>query len=81
MRFRGSLSVVAAGAALVFLAGPEERPAGGRGAPAVAREEFIFERAPFDQCHASTIAETRGGLAAAWFGETGEGRPAKEIER
>lgn len=35
--------------------------------------EFIFERAPFPECHASTIVETRAGLLAAWFGGTEEG--------
>jgi predicted neuraminidase len=44
-------------------------------ASAVIKSEFIFESAPFAQCHASTIAETRGGLAAAWFGGSSEGRP------
>jgi len=37
--------------------------------------EFIFERGPFEQCHASTIVETRDGLAAAWFGGTAEKNP------
>jgi predicted neuraminidase len=37
--------------------------------------EFIFESAPFPQCHASTIAETRSGLVAAWFGGTRERDP------
>ena len=32
------------------------------------QREFIFESAPFPSCHASTIAETPGGLVAAWFG-------------
>ena len=39
---------------------------------AVIDSEFIFETAPFRSCHASTIAETKGGLAAAWFGGTAE---------
>ena len=35
---------------------------------AVVKAEFIFETAPFPACHASTIAEAKNGLAAAWFG-------------
>src|SRR5580765_4127838 len=41
----------------------------------VVRSEFIFERAPFPSAHASTIAETRDGLVAAWFGGTKERDP------
>jgi predicted neuraminidase len=41
--------------------------------PGLVRSEFIYESAPFPSCHASTIAESRQGLAAAWFGGTGEG--------
>jgi len=36
------------------------------------KTEFIYEQAPFPSCHASTIAETKGGLVAAWFGGTAE---------
>ncbi|MFN5480136.1 MAG: exo-alpha-sialidase [Chitinophagaceae bacterium] len=36
-------------------------------------EQFIYEEAPFPQCHASTIAETPEGLISAWFGGTREG--------
>jgi predicted neuraminidase len=41
----------------------------------IVLSEFIFEKAPFAQCHASTIAETKSGLVAAWFGGTKESRP------
>jgi predicted neuraminidase len=37
--------------------------------------EFIYEQAPFPQCHASTLAETPRGLVAAWFGGTRESNP------
>lgn len=37
--------------------------------------EYIYETAPFPECHASTIAEPPGGLIAAWFGGTGEKNP------
>lgn len=42
---------------------------------AIVASEFIFERAPFPSCHASTIAETKTGLVAAWFGGTRERNP------
>src|SRR4029079_15262609 len=41
----------------------------------VLRSEFIFDTAPFPSCHASTIAETKSGLVAAWFGGTAERNP------
>jgi predicted neuraminidase len=40
----------------------------------VEKSEFIYERAPFPSCHASTIAETKSGLIAAWFGGSAEGK-------
>ncbi|MDZ7608763.1 MAG: sialidase family protein [Cyclobacteriaceae bacterium] len=38
----------------------------------ITLEEFIFNEAPFKECHASTIAETPDGLVASWFGGTRE---------
>src|SRR5688572_26301760 len=43
--------------------------------PGVVSSEFIFESAPFPECHASTIVETDGTIAAAWFGGTEEKHP------
>jgi predicted neuraminidase len=45
------------------------------GQNAVVKSEFIFEKAPFPSCHASTIVETKSGLVAAWFGGTAERNP------
>ncbi|PHS10133.1 MAG: sialidase [Blastopirellula sp.] len=43
--------------------------------PGFVLEEFIYEKAPFPQCHASTIVETPQGIVAAWFGGTHEKSP------
>lgn len=43
--------------------------------PGLVTSEFIYEIAPFPQCHASTIAESQGGLVAAWFGGKHEKSP------
>ena len=43
--------------------------------PAILKTEFIYESAPFPSCHASTLAETKSGLVAAWFGGTAERNP------
>ena len=45
----------------------------------IEREEFIFNEAPFEQCHASTLAETQNGLVVAWFGGTHEKNKDVEI--
>jgi alpha-L-fucosidase len=41
----------------------------------VLKAEFIYEKASFPECHASTIVETKKGLLAAWFGGTHENHP------
>jgi predicted neuraminidase len=47
--------------------------------PGVSHSEFIFEKAPFESCHASTIVETGAGLVAAWFGGKHEKHPSVGI--
>ncbi len=42
---------------------------------AIVKAEFIYYRAPFPSCHASTIVETKSGLLAAWFGGKAERSP------
>jgi predicted neuraminidase len=46
---------------------------------AIVLSEFLFEQAAFAASHASTIVETRDGLAAAWFGGPREGNPEVSI--
>src|SRR5512140_2046029 len=41
----------------------------------VVSMEFIADTMPTTQCHASTIVETGGALAVAWFGGQHEGAP------
>lgn len=42
----------------------------------IIETEFIYEKAPFPSCHASTIVEaTDGTLVSAWFGGTQEKHP------
>jgi len=36
------------------------------------QSEFVYEKAPFPSCHASTLAETPDALVCAWFGGTAE---------
>jgi predicted neuraminidase len=44
--------------------------------PALVIHEFIYEKASYPSCHASTIVESaQGGLVAAWFGGTAEKNP------
>jgi predicted neuraminidase len=43
--------------------------------PGMVAAEFIYETAPFPECHASTIAETSSALVVTWFGGTHEKHP------
>lgn len=45
----------------------------------ILRSEFIYESAPFPECHASTLVETGNGILAAWFGGTRERNPDVSI--
>lgn len=48
----------------------------GAPSPALVTHEFIYEKASYPSCHASTIVEpASGGLVAAWFGGTAERNP------
>ncbi len=45
--------------------------------PGLVHEEFVFTKASFPQCHASSICETSRGLVVTWFGGTEE--KAKDV--
>ena len=77
--FEGTLRAIVAATVTIVLgvtvmtqsAGSAEERAG---SPSVVRTEFIYEKASFPSCHASTLVETEPGvILAAWFGGTGEG--------
>jgi len=60
---------------VVLTATPMARGVTDENRSALLKSEFIFESAPFPECHASTIAETKTGLVAGWFGGTHERHP------
>ena len=44
--------------------------------PGVLTQEFIYQTAPFPECHAATIVQSKAGtLLTAWFGGTAEKNP------
>ena len=46
----------------------------------IVQEGFIYEEAPFPQCHASTLVEAQdGSIIAAWFGGEYERHPDVSI--
>ncbi len=53
----------------------EERGPNLASQPGIVSAEFVYETAPFPQCHASTISLSKEGLVAAWFGGTREKHP------
>ncbi|HZN36565.1 MAG TPA: sialidase family protein [Pirellulaceae bacterium] len=69
----GMLALVAGLAAAWAAAACAQTPPAA--APGVVGSEFIYETAPFPQCHASTIAQTKTGLVCAWFGGMRERAP------
>lgn len=64
------------GAAMVALPACADIPAD---QPGLISRGFIYESAPFPECHASTIVETPGGLVCAWFGGLEEKDPSVGI--
>ncbi len=75
-RFVSTL-LVAFAASLLAARSPAHDDADER--PGIVVDEFVFEAAPFPECHASTIVETSSGLVVAWFGGTEEKDPDVEI--
>jgi predicted neuraminidase len=68
-RFSCIIAIIAFCAPVLVYADPPHQPA-------ILKSEFIYEKAPFPSCHASTIAETQPGrFVAAWFGGQYEKHP------
>jgi predicted neuraminidase len=60
---------------MTLFLGAQDKPQDLGAQPGIVLREFIYETAPFPECHASTIVETQGTLVAAWFGGTEEKDP------
>lgn len=75
MRTSISLTVCALGLLAPARLAASDASAPPTGQPGLLGAEFIYETAPFPSCHASTLAESRGSLVAAWFGGTHEKHP------
>ncbi|GGF22075.1 sialidase family protein [Echinicola rosea] len=70
-RFRILGAAVVFGMFLIFVL-----PSFGQGHVKVIREGFIFDEAPFRECHASTLVELKdGSIMTAWFGGEYERHP------
>jgi predicted neuraminidase len=75
-QFLGFLSSIAAmGSAQSIVQRALALPLQGETWPGEVRREFIYETAPFPECHASTIVETPSGMFCSWFGGTEEKHP------
>jgi predicted neuraminidase len=61
------------GASLLVLAAERWACSADADQAGIVKSQFIYEKAPFPECHASTIEESKGSLVAAWFGGTEEG--------
>lgn len=47
---------------------------------AITTSQYIYDKAPFPECHASTLVDAaNGNIVAAWFGGTEEGNDDVEI--
>lgn len=67
--------MMAASTVILLLQGCHSVPDPEKVRTEVITSGFIYNEAPFPQCHASTILETNGGMLAAWFGGTHEKNP------
>ncbi len=57
------------------IAGAEPAPDKLDKQPGLLKREFIYQKASFPSCHASTIEVVGNSLIAAWFGGSDEGEP------
>jgi len=70
MKSLKKLTLLIAGVGTLVMSASAQNPQNQAG---VVTSEFIADPLPTPSCHASTIAETKLGLIAAWYGGTEEG--------
>ena len=71
--YKGKLLIIAILSSVLTANAQTEPPAAW--SKGIVTDEFIYTKASYPECHASTIAQTRDGLVAAWFGGTRERNP------
>lgn len=77
---KNTLRFLAAGAALALAPLPPLHADIPANQPGLLAREFIYEKAPYPECHASTLVDDgRGGVMAAWFGGVEEKDPSVGI--
>jgi predicted neuraminidase len=72
---RSLLGAIAASTATAIVGHAQPAAPQAKKWPGEVNRSYVYEKAPFPECHASTIVETPAGLICSWFGGTEEKHP------